>query len=131
MNRRKLFKVMAWLLPGLAISRLLAQQPTPGKNGLEPFGEPYMGGFLKGNHFRQLSEAEQTAYLMGIWDGYMFAPAIGGKAKNDQILYECVPNLLPDQLLAIVSKYMAEHPEKWGSPMNWIVYASLPKNCHV
>jgi|GEM_PF-5021130 len=131
LNRRKLIGLMAWLLPGPAITKLLAQQPAPGKSEFLPIGEPTMGGFLKGNDFRQRSEAEKTAYLMGVWDGYMFAPAIGGKAKNDQILYDCIPNLLADQLLAIVNKYMDEHPENWGWPMNLIVYAALPKSCRV
>jgi hypothetical protein len=111
--------------------------PTPGKsaavnNGqLKPFGEPFMPGFYTGNDFRQLSEPEKTVYLMGLWDGYMFAPAIGGKAINDQILHDCVPGLMPHQLLAIVNKYMNEHPERWGDSMNWIVFNALPSNCRV
>ena len=131
LNRRNLFGMMAWFLPSLAMAELLAQQPTPGKSEFKPVGEPFLGGFLKGNDFRQLSEAEETAYLMGIWDGYLFAPQLGGKAWNDKILSDCLSGLLADQLLAIVIKYMNDHPENWGKSMNWIVYAALPKNCHV
>ena len=90
-----------------------------------------MLGFLRGNGFRTLSEPEKTAYLMGIWDGYMFAPAIGGRSANDQTLHDCVPDLVPDQLLAIVTKYMDAHPETWGNSMNWIVFSALPANCRV
>lgn len=130
LNRRKLCGLLAWFLSGQATVNLLAQHP-PGKSEFKPFGEPCLGGFLKGNDFRQLSDAEKTAYLMGIWDGYMFAPAIGGKSKNDQILNDCIPNLQADQLLAIVNKYMDEHPEQWGEPMNFIVYSALPKSCRI
>ena len=94
-------------------------------------GEPFMGGFLKGNDYRLLSTTEKIAYLTGIWDGYMFSPALGGKAKNDQVLFDCLPNLVQNQLLAIVEKYMTEHPEEWGSSMNFIVFSALPKSCRV
>lgn len=122
---------MAWFLSGQATANLLAQQPPSGESDFKPSGEPFLGGFLKGNQFRRLSDAEKTAYLTGMWDGYMFAPAIGGKSKNDQILNDCIPNLQADQLLAIVNKYMDEHPEHWGESMNWIVYSALPKSCRI
>ena len=60
LNRRKLIGLMAWLLPGRAITKLLAQQPASGKSESIHFGEPTMGGFLKGNDFRQRSEAGEN-----------------------------------------------------------------------
>jgi hypothetical protein len=119
-----------WILPSFAISQ--AQQHPPAgssKDKFKAFGEPTMRGFLTGNDFRRFSEPEKTAYLMGIWDGYMFAPAIGGRAINDQTLHDCIPGIESDQLLAIVNKYMDEHPERWGDPMNGIVFGALPANC--
>jgi len=129
-NRRQLLKMVSWLLPFLATARLSSQTPTTQeKDGLVPLGNPFVGGFLTGNDFRRLSEAEKTAYLMGVWDGYLYAPAIGGKSENDQVLKECIPGLQSDQLLAIVNKYVRENPEQWGGPMNEIVFAALPKEC--
>ena len=126
-TRRHLLTMAVWVLPSLAV----AQTPGISKSGGTPFGEPFLQGFLKGNDFRRLSEPEKTAYLMGIWDGYMFAPAIGGRATNDQTLHDCIPDLVPDQLLAIVTKYMDEHPERWGDSMNLMVFNALPANCRV
>jgi len=111
------------------MTRILAQQATPPSDTPRAFGEPFMGGFLKGNDFRTLSREERIAYVTGIWDGYMFAPALGGKAASDQALFNCVPGLTQGQLLAIVEKYMNDHPSDWGMSMNYIVFAALPKSC--
>ena len=61
----------------------------------------------------------------------MFSPALGGQTATDQRLYGCAPDLMQDQLLAIVEQYMKEHPERWGDPMNMIVYLALPASCRV
>ena len=61
----------------------------------------------------------------------MFAPAINGKAKNEQTLHDCIPDLESDQLLAIVNKYMDQHLERWRDSMNMIVFSALPANCRI
>lgn len=125
LNRRGLFRLMAWFLPSLAITDSLAQQSSPWKRAF------IVGGFVTGNKFRLLSEAEKTSYLMGIFDGYLFTLSMSGKAKNAQTLRECIPNVQADQLLAIVRRYMDEHPEKWGDSMGLIVFDALPTNCRI
>jgi hypothetical protein len=128
-KRRTFVKQIASLLPTFMVANTIAQQRNPEKDDMKPVAEPFMGGFFKGNDYRTLPQPEKIAYLTGVWDGYMFSPALGGRAKNDQVLFDCLPNLVPDQLLAIVEKYMKEHPEKWGSSMNFIVFSALPKSC--
>ena len=130
-TRRHLLKLAAWALPSFAIAQT-AQSPTAvsNKGKPKPSGEPFaMTSYCMGNDFRQLSEPEKSSYLLGMWDGFMFAPVFGGKAKNDQVLRDCIPGLESDQLLAIVNKYMDEHPEKWGDPMGSIVFSALPPDC--
>jgi hypothetical protein len=131
-TRRHLLKLAIWTLPSFAIAQT-PQHSITGSNNNKPiaFGEPFLFGFYRGNDFRKLSEPEKATYLIGMWDGYMFAPAIGGKSINDQTLHDCIPDLESDQLLAIVNKYMNEHPERWGDPMNLIVFNALPANCRV
>jgi hypothetical protein len=89
-TRRHLLKLAVWILPSFAIAQA-PQHPADGssKDEMLAFGELFLPGFFKDNDFRRLSEPEKTAYLMGIWDGYMFAPANGGKAKNDQTSHLC------------------------------------------
>ncbi len=120
-------------MPVLASSRLYPQKPITSKasgnlHKHKPFVE--WTGFRTGNVFRELSEADQTVYLEGIWDGYIFALSFAGELPAAvQTLTDCIPHLRSDQLLAIVNKYMQEHPERWGDPMGVIVFDALPKQC--
>lgn len=135
LNRRKLFGLMASLLPVLAASKLFPQKPTtPETSGSLPQHKhkPFViwTGFLTGNAFRELSTAEKTVYLEGIWDGYVFALSFGGEPPTAvPTLTGCIPHLQNDQLLAIVNKYIQEHPERWGDPMGLTVFNALPKEC--
>lgn len=134
-NRRQLLRMAAWLLPVLASSRLFPQKPTaPETSGSLPQHKhkPFViwTGFLTGNAFRELSTAEKTVYLEGIWDGYVFALSFGGEPPTAvPTLTGCIPHLQNDQLLAIVNKYIQEHPERWGDPMGLTVFNALPKEC--
>jgi hypothetical protein len=130
-DRRSLIKLIAYALPATVTTRIFAQKVDPSSDKYKSAGEPFMLGFLRGNDFRTLSRVEKIAYVTGVWDGYMFAPALGGKSISDQVLFDCIPGLVQDQLLAIVEKYMNEHPEVWGQSMNWIVYSALPKSCRI
>jgi hypothetical protein len=132
MNRRKLFGLIAWLLPVLAAPKLFPQKPTTSETSASlRHHKPFViwSGFLTGNAFRELSEAEKAAYLEGIWDGYVLALSFAGPPAAVPTLIGCIPHLQNDQLLAIVNKHMQEHPERWGDPMGLIVYNALPKEC--
>ncbi len=148
MNRVSVFLLLACCAIGFAqaqqiksgaptayIEPLLPQKPTTSEtSGSRPQHKhkPFIiwTGFLTGNAFRELSEAEKIAYLMGIWDGYIFALSFAGEPPATvQTFIDCIPHLENHQLLAIVNKYMQEHPERWGDPMGSIVSAALPKEC--
>jgi hypothetical protein len=130
-RRRKFLRVIAFLVPGLGVGCLFAQQSEVDskKQGREPAGNPFMGGSLTGNGFRTLSHPEKVAYAAGVWDGYLFSPALGAPSTVDQRLDGCLPRLVPDQLWAIIEKHMERHPEQWGNSMNFIVYSALPVGC--
>ncbi len=134
-NRRQLLRMAAWFLPVLAASKLFPQKPTTSEtSGGSPQHKhkPFLivSGFLTGNDFRELSEDEKTAFLEGVWDGYAFALSFAGEPPAALLTFsDCIPHLQNDQLLAIVNKFMQEHPERWGDPMAAIVYAASPKKC--
>ena len=132
-NRRQLLRMAAWLLPVLAASRLQPQKRSTSEtseNAPQAQTIHIWSGFLTGNAFRELALAEKTAYLEGIWDGYVFALSFAGKPPAAvKALFNCIPHLQNEQLLAIVNKYMQERPERWGDPIGLIVYNTVPKEC--
>ena len=130
-ERRRILMSIAWLLPAFVVTKIFSQRTNSQKDGFKDAAQPFLKGCLTGNQFRKLTQPEKIAYVTGIWDGFMFSPALGGQTATDQRLYDCVPGLMQEQLLAIVEQYMKEHPGRWGDPMNMIVYLALPASCRV
>lgn len=133
MERRKLIR-LACLLPFVGSRKLFAQEygvpVTSGGKGPVVWAYYDPGEeFLTGNQFRTYNADEQAMYLMGLWDGFLFSTAFAGDETDVKTLAACLRGWSNQQLLAVVKKYMEEHPENWAHPMNWILWKALPKTC--
>ena len=62
-------------------------------------------------------------------DMYTRYRSLGNPPQLFRPLSTVFRHMQSDQLLAIVNKYMQEHPERWGDPMGEIVSNALPKEC--
>jgi hypothetical protein len=86
--------------------------------------------FYNGNDYRQLADVQKTAYVVGLFDGLVAAGLLGATDVAPRRLATCFGDDLPQaQLRAIVDKFLDEHPERWGEPMNLLLWASLPQQC--
>jgi hypothetical protein len=89
-------------------------------------------GFVTGNMYRQLSDAEKQFYAMGLVDGIFGAPMFG--ARPDGKIYqlsECVAKMNSEQVAAILSRELLEHPEIWHRPMNQTGVNALVGACQL
>ncbi|RQT26027.1 hypothetical protein DF037_20265 [Burkholderia contaminans] len=101
-----------------------AQNPSP------RFFVP--GGFVDGNKYQQFGPIEKQVYVEGLLDGIFFAPAIALKDLPRAVkLHDCAVsnNMTNVQITAIVDKYMADNPERWGDPMSNIAYTAMILAC--
>ena len=86
-------------------------------------------GFIKGNKYNKFSDSEQRLYLMGVIDGFMFAPIFAKKKMNIKWFTDCVEGMEDFQVEAIVEKYLIENPIQWTQSMHTIIYNSFIRVC--
>ena len=87
-------------------------------------------GFLTVQMYMGLSEAAKLGYAMGIIDGMLLAPLFGapddGKVSK---LGRCATGMTNEQVAAIITKLIKEHPEEWHIPLHLQVYRKLHSMC--
>lgn len=82
-------------------------------------------GLIKGNEFIEFPEMQKRRYVSGMIDAFLFSPAVGSSAEVYAALAECVRGMTDKQLVAIVSDWLASHPQRWHDSMNSIFFASI------
>ncbi|MDS0858136.1 hypothetical protein NUV25_10490 [Burkholderia pseudomultivorans] len=90
------------------------------------------GSFVDGNKYQQYSPVQRQVYVQGVFDGIFYAPVVAGKDLPRAVkLYDCAVshNMNDVQIVAIVDKYMAGHPERWGDPMSVIAHTAMILAC--
>ena len=98
---------------------------------------PSAAGAVTGNDWRALPAAAKTAYVTGVVDNLVdFGAAVRAivpaekRTASEKMLVsfeDCVVRTLrpPSQLVAIVDKYVKEHPTQWHVRMSGLVFEAL------
>lgn|SRR5574341_378630 len=90
-----------------------------------------------GNEWRDLSEIGRNYYVAGVvdtWAQVVKAEEMTGEhtalAAPYKVLMDCIlSKKMPySQIVAIVKRYMDEHPEEWGSGMTALVFVAMFSN---
>jgi hypothetical protein len=95
------------------------------------------GGFITGNQWRELPNSARMLCVVGVIDGWHFMGlAVDEPSKQRMIgtfirLTSCVEKrqMTGEQILAIVEKYVTEHPEEWHERMEFIVFKTMSAAC--
>jgi hypothetical protein len=99
--------------------------------------------FYKGRDFRLLSERERRVYAAGILDGMLLAPFFGAPAGDlskiergevvpttrSEWLAKCVVGMNDEQVAAIITKYLNDHPERWHEGAHLSTYSAMIESC--
>ena len=98
---------------------------------------PSSASALTGNEWRALPAQARTTYVTGVVDNLMdFGAAIRSlvpaekRTASEKMLIsfdDCMAKTArpPSQLVAIVDKYVKEHPTQWHSRMSGLVFEAL------
>ena len=76
-------------------------------------------GIITGNDYLKMG-AHKESYLIGMMDGIFLAPFFGGERNKMEWFENCLVGTDSNQIVAIVDKYMREHPENWNESMHGI-----------
>lgn len=92
-------------------------------------------GFVTGNEYRSLTAVQRRAYVAGWVDG-VYVSVLFGAPDHTQAgaplaaMSQCVVGMSVDQLDAIFSKWLGEHPERWHEPGHILMYLAMDEVCH-
>lgn len=89
---------------------------------------------MTGNDWNTHEEAVKASYVMGVIEGWREAATvekeIRDKGSTMAWLVGCLSvGMSYKQILAIVEKYMKEHPEEWHLEMSTLVFSGIAQMC--
>lgn len=103
---------------------------------------PSLASGVDGNAWLKLPENVRAGYLVGVFDGWAVLQSEGEayrKRHSDAVpgyienvldgLKDCHKGKPPTQLIAIVDKYVKDHPEDWHFSMASLVSVALGEQC--
>ena len=86
-------------------------------------------GFIKGNDYLKAETGKRRFYGMGIIDGITLAPFFGAP-KSKMIWFEkCVENMTDNQVEAIITNYLENHPGEWHHDLHLITLNAFQESC--
>jgi hypothetical protein len=89
-------------------------------------------GFLTGNQYRQLPDVVRRAYVMGVTDGMLLAPAMANRDLNaSQRFGKCLDNMhaTNEQLTVIVDRWVDGNPVRWGDTVHMLIWSAFSEAC--
>ncbi len=94
---------------------------------------------MSGNEWNNFSKDVQDAYIIGVLETWSHAESVCIQLSNANCEYikflvqplSCFPKSPYNQFIAIVRKYMQDHPEGWEKNMVSTIRASLSNVCKV
>lgn len=86
-------------------------------------------GFLSGNGFLARSEIERHAYVIGLLDGLLAAPMMGGDQAMAARLKSCVDPMNSAQILAIFENYLRGNPQIWHYDAQVLFWNAMSGAC--
>jgi|SRR5580704_8820398 hypothetical protein len=85
--------------------------------------------FEKAEDYHALPEFDRKAYTTGLIDGFYGAAMFGPDGKGAEKLGACTKGMDTTQITAIISKYVADHPEGWNYPLSMQAYNAMNRAC--
>jgi len=86
---------------------------------------------IRAENFLHWPTAQQTGYAMGFMDGiYISLPVASSKKQNPLTpLANCIAEMTPSQVSAIIEKHIKNHPDRWHWPLNTMAYSAIRDAC--
>ena len=86
-------------------------------------------GYFTGNKFRERTHEEKHFYALGYYDAMMSAALFGAPQPLASEIHDCMAGMNSLQVLAIVEKYLDDHPENWHLSMNILIFYAFRDVC--
>jgi len=85
--------------------------------------------YVKAGKFLELQQYERVYYISGLMDGFYATAIFGAGDETVGKLNSCTKDMDINQVTAIVSKYVKDHPETWHLPLSVEAYNAFNSAC--
>jgi hypothetical protein len=85
--------------------------------------------FIKAEQFGGMREDEKLTYTAGLMDGFYGSALFGANDEAVSHLNSCTKPMPIEQISAIISKHVKDHPEEWHLPLSVAAYNALNGAC--
>ncbi|HAF21424.1 MAG TPA: hypothetical protein DCK93_00695 [Blastocatellia bacterium] len=86
-------------------------------------------GFMKGKDYLDMTANEKRAYAMGAINGMLVAPFFAAPKEKVAWLETCAVNMSDEQVAAIFTKYIRDHPAEWHYGLNVLSFSAMRDAC--
>ena len=86
-------------------------------------------GFFTGKDYLDMSDTEQRAYITGEINGMLVAPFFGAPEENLNWLKTCSARMSDEQLAAILTKFLRDHPDQLQGNLNVVTFSAMRAAC--
>ena len=84
-------------------------------------------GFITGQEYINHSKIARVSYVMGLQDGLSMAMLLGGEYLKVKWWQSCAVGKTNYQLVAMFSKFLRDHPERWHEDAHTLYYSMMCK----
>ncbi len=84
---------------------------------------------LKGKDYLDMPANEKRAYAMGALNGMLVAPLFAAPKEKVAWLETCTVNMTGEQVAAILTKYIRDHPAEWHYGLNVLSFNAMVVAC--
>lgn len=83
-------------------------------------------GFISADVYMKLNFESRSFYIMGFFDAFATAQIFTtGRYTNEWEKFFDKTGIKSNQIEAVVTKYLKEHPERWHEPLNFLITLAL------
>jgi len=118
-------KIALWVLLIVCVLAITTQAQ---KSKQRCVSEPI--AYLNGEQFLELAEPDWTMYATGLMDGFYAATLFGASDQTMESFKVCTKEMDNQQIDAIFTNYVKDHPEYWQIPMSIDAYKAMTRACH-
>lgn len=120
----------AWLaVVAIAAPALAEDAGTAGEEGADDGGTKIHGGFTSGREYVDMPGRRKTAYVQGLMDGMLLAPAFGGVEDRMEWFLTCTEAIGVAEMRDAINDYVFEHSDDWRSRNPAKFYRAIAGHC--
>lgn len=121
--------IAAWLaVAAVAAGTALAEEEQPG-GGSEGEGIKIPGGFASGREYVDMTGRQKTAYVTGLLDGMLLAPAFGGDLDRMEWFLACTEAVGVPDMRDAINDYIFDNSDRWDFANPAYFYRAIVARC--